>query len=186
MRQIRSRRGSLAFTLVEILVVSSIMSGMASQGGYRYAINKANEQKGLNNLRQVYLLLYAQSIGEALPKAAFYPKGDPKKDPKSIMQLIPDAIPQLFVSPFAPEGLKKSGLTYAWNDTVNGKDLSRLPRHTWLLIDLAAFIADPEVPKPSKYLILYADGRTVATKTIPGDIAEAVEEAKKRAESKKQ
>ena len=72
------------------------------------------------------------------------------KDPKSIINLIPGAMPELFVSPFAPDALKKKGLTFAWNDTVNGKDMSQLPKDTWLLIDMAAFIADPRVPAPHR------------------------------------
>jgi hypothetical protein len=178
MLRLRPRRNALGFTVVEVLAVSAIMSGLSSQGNYRYALTKANELKGVNNLRQVYMLLLAQSIGGGLPKAAFYPKGDPKKDPKSIVRLIHGAPPELFVSPFAPAGLKRKGLTFAWNDKVNGKDMSLLPKDTWLLIDLAAFIVDPDVPKPQRYLVLYADGRALAVKELPPDIVKAVEKAR--------
>ena len=143
-----------------------------------YGITQANEVKGIHNLTQVYTLLQAQCITGKLPDAAFYPQGDPTKDAKSIIVLLKGAVPGLFVSPFAPEGLKKKGLTFAWNDTVNGKDLDSLPRDTWLLIDLAAFIADPKVPKPARYLVLYADGRALAVETLPADIVKAVEEAR--------
>jgi len=181
MRWLRSRSRTLGFTLVEVMAVTGIMSALHSQGGYQYAITKANEARGIHNLKQIYMLLEAQCIGGALPNAAFYPAGDPMRDPKSIVRLIEGASPDLFVSPFAPEGLKRRGLTFAWNDTVNGKDLSLLPRDTWLLIDLAAFIADPSVPKPGRYLVLYADGRALAVSDLPQDIVEIVRqvEAKK-------
>ncbi len=179
----RSRRRPLGFTLVEVLAVSGLISGLSAQGDFRYAINAANETKGLSNLKQIYTLLQMQAMTEKLPAAAFYPQGDPKKDPKSILNLIKDAPAELFVSPFAPDGLKKKGLTFAWNDAVNGKELDTLPRDTWLLIDLAAFAADPKVSKPDKYLILYADGRAVSAGTLPPDIVKAVKEAQARAES---
>ena len=179
----RHCRRSLGFTLIEVMAVSGIMSSLASQGGYHYAIDKANEVKGVNNLKQIYMLIQAQAMGEGMPAAAFYPKGDPKKDPQSILRLLQGASPELFVSPFAAEGLKQKGLTFVWNDTVNGKDPGLLKQDTWLLIDLAAFSADPSVPKPKKYLVLYADGRSLAIDTLPADIDKAVKEAQGKLES---
>jgi len=177
----RFRRKSLGFTLIEVLGVTALMAGLHSRGDYRYAVNRANEVKGIHNLRQIHLLLRVQCMTKKLPKAAFHPKGDPKKDPKSILRLLRGAPAQLFISPFAPEALKKKGLTFAWNDTVNGKRLDRLPKKTWLLVDLAAFIADPKVPKPKRYLVLYADGRAVAVDAPPADIVKAVKAAQKKA-----
>ena len=185
MFQPRSRRRSVGFTLIEVLTVTGIMTSLHSQGNYRYAISKANEVKGTHNLRQVYTLLQVQCIAGGLPRAAFYPEGDPKKDPKSILRLIPGAPHQLFVSPFAPPALQQKGLTFAWNDKVNGKDIDSV-RREWLLVDLAAFIADPKVPKPTKYLILYASGKAVATATLPPDIVKAVREAQEKGGKKKQ
>ena len=175
----RARRRSLGFTLVEVLAVTTIMSGLASQGGgvYSYAISVANELRGLHNLRQLHQLLQMQSMTDGLPRAAFYPQGDPKADPKSIVRLVQGAPPELFVSPFAPEPLKRKGLTYAWNDSVNGKDLSLLPKDTWLLIDLPAFLADAKTPKPGRYLVLYASGRAESVEMPPADIVKAVKEA---------
>lgn len=178
---IRRHRHLLAFTLIEVMAVSGIMSTMASQSGsaYRYAINKANEEKGLHNLRQLHLLLQAQCIGGEMPRAAFYPKGDPKTDPTSIVRLVQGGVPELFVSPFAPEPLKQKGLTYAWNDAVNGKDIGAVGKDAWLLIDMAAFLADPKVSRPEKYLVLYADGRAMAisSESMPADIDKVVKEA---------
>ena len=172
------RRRSLAFTLVEVLAVAAIMSGAHSQGNYRYGVNRANELKGIHNLKQIYLVLWMDSMTTGkLPRAAFFPKGDPKKDPKSITRLLKGVPQQMFVSPFAPAALKKRGLTFAWNDSVNGKSLDRLPRKTWLLIDIAAFINDPKIPKPQSYLILYADGTAKAVQTLPPDIVKAVKKA---------
>jgi hypothetical protein len=172
MLRFRNWRRVSGFTLVEVLVVTGIMTSLNSAGGgFQYAINAANETKGINNLKQIHMLLTAQ--GE-LPKAALYPKGDPKTDPTSILMQMRDAPAELFVSPFAPEELKRKGLTYAWNDTLNGKDLGLVPKDTWLLIDMAAFSADPNVPKPQKFLVLYADGRAMAVMNLPGDIAAAV------------
>ena len=183
MFRLPTRRRLAAFTLIEVMVVSGIMTGLQSQGGYRYAINAANQAKGVNNLQQIYGLLQAQSVGAALPEAAFYPKGDPRKDPKSILRLIEGAPAALFVSPFAPDALQKKGLTYAWNDTVNGKDISQLPQDTWLLVDMAAFIVDPNMEKPERYLVLYADGRAEASPNPPADIIEAVKAAQAKAKA---
>ena len=177
MRWLKMRRGTRAFGLIEVMATTAIMASLQSQGNFTYAINKANELRGVHNLKQIHMMLYTQTIGGNLPKAALYPEGDPKKDPKSILRLVQGAPPELFVSPFAPEALKKKGLTYAWNDSVNGKDMSLLDKNTWLLIDLAAFIADPGVKKPHRYLVLYADGRATATEKVPSDIAEAVAKA---------
>jgi hypothetical protein len=180
----RKRRHRMAFTLVEVLAVSGLMAGLHAKGNYGYALNMANELKGKHNLKQVHMLLQMKSMMGGLPRAAFYPKGDPKKDPRSIIRLL-GTDHRLFVSPFAPQTLQKKGLTFAWNDTVNGKRLDNLPPRTWLLIDLAAFIADPRVPKPEKYLVLYADGTTKAVADVPADIAKAVEAARKRTQGDK-
>lgn len=173
----RSRRKPLGVTLVEIMTVTAILSGLNSQSNFRYAIHKANEIKGLNNLKQIYLLLQTQCIAGGLPNAAFYPEGDPRKDPKSIVRLISGAPPQLFISPFAPDALQEKGLTYAWNNTLNGKTLDVVPGTTWVMIDMTAFIADPNLPKPSRYLVLYANGRAEAVSEPPSDILKAVREA---------
>jgi len=189
MMRFRSRRRLLAFTLIEVMAATAIMTSLQSQGGaYRYAITSANRIRGIHNLKQIHMLLQAQCITGRLPKAAFYPKGDPKKDPKSIVRLIQGAPPELFISPFAPEALKKKGLTYAWNDTVNGKDLDRLSRKTpktWLLIDLPAFIADPKLPTPTRYLVLYVNGKAEAVDRPPGDIVKAVKKAQAKAGGQK-
>jgi len=181
----RSRRKPLGFTLVEILAVTGIVSGLSSHQDFRYAINLANQVKGLHNLRQIHTLLQIRCLTEGYPDAAFYPKDDPKKDPKSILRLLSDAPAELFVSPFAPPALQKKGLTYAWNDTVNGKSPDAVPGTTWLLIDLAACVADPKVEKPSKYLVLYASGKAEAVATPPDDVVRAVKEAEAKAKEKK-
>jgi len=172
----RSRRKAAGFTLIEVLAVTGIMSSLHSQGNYQYAISKANEIKGIHNLKQIHLLLQIQSMTGGLPSAAFYPEGDPKTDRKSIVKLIAGAPQQLFVSPFAPPALQDKGLTYAWNDKVNGKGLDQVG-NTWLLVDLAAFIADSKLPRPSKYLILYANGKAEAVTNLPPDIVKAVQQA---------
>ncbi|HUT34700.1 MAG TPA: type II secretion system protein [Planctomycetota bacterium] len=177
MLQPRRRRKPVGITLIEILTVTSIMSGLHSQSNFQYAINKANEVKGLSNLRQIHLLLQTQCIAGALPRAAFFPEGDPKKDPKSITRLIAGAPPQLFVSPFAPPSLQDKGLSYAWNTALNGRTLDTVPRTTWVLIDVTAFLVDPDIPKPGKYLVLYADGRAEAIAEPPADIVKSVREA---------
>jgi len=174
----RSRRRTLGFTLVEVLAATSIIAGMHSQGNYTYVVNRANETKGIHNLKQIHMMLRMQTMTTGkLPNAVFFPKGDPKKDPKSITRLIKGVPQQMFISPVAPRALKKKGLTFAWNDTVNGKSLDRLPRNTWLLIDIAAFIADPKLPQPKSYLILYADGRAKTIDKLPPDIVKAVKAA---------
>ena len=181
----RSRRKPLGFTLVEILAVTGIVSGLSSHQDFRYAINLANQVKGLHNLRQIHTLLQIRCLTEGYPDAAFYPKDDPKKDPKSILRLLSDAPAELFVSPFAPPALQRKGLTYAWNDTVNGKQPDSVPGNTWLMIDLPAFIADPKVERPSKYLVLYASGRAEALTALPADIQKAVAEAQAKLSEKK-
>lgn len=170
-------RGTRGFTFVEVLAVTTMIGALAAGGNYQYAINRANETKGMNNLKQIHALLQVQSATDRLPAAAFYPAGNPAQDPKSIVKLLPEASAELFVSPFAPDALKKKGLTFAWNDSVGGKDLGSLSADTWLLIDVTAFIANPKTPKPAKYLVLYADGRVLSVSTLPPDIAKVVQEA---------
>jgi hypothetical protein len=46
------------------------MSGLSSQPSYRYAISKANEIKGLHNLRQIHTVLQAQCITGGYPETA--------------------------------------------------------------------------------------------------------------------
>jgi len=173
----RRRRG---FGLAEVLIVGAIVAGAHSEGNYTYAINEANRVKGVHNLKQIYTILQIESMTDRLPSPAFYPKGDPKTDPTSIVRIMKDVPPEMFISPFAPEALKKTGLTFVWNDTVNGKQLDQLPKGTWLMIDIAAFITDPNVPKPTSYLVLYANGDAMAVDTLPPDIVKAVQEAQEK------
>jgi type II secretory pathway pseudopilin PulG len=177
-RFLKSRRNLVAFALIEVMAVSGIMSTMASQGsgGYRYAIDAARQTQGVNNLKQIYMMIQAECVGGGLPNAAFYPKGDPLKDPTSIAAILKGPR-EIWMSPFAPEAFKVKGLTYVWNDTVNGKDIGNVSKNTWLLIDMAAFITDPQMSKPPKYLILYADGRADAVAEVPADIKKVVQEA---------
>jgi type II secretory pathway pseudopilin PulG len=177
------KRHLLGFTLIEVMAVSGIMSSMHSQGNYQYIMDRARETSALNNLRQIHMLLQIQSMDGGLPSADFFPKGDPLKDPKSIVRLINGAPKDIFISPFSPEGFRRAGLTYAWNDTVNGRELDRLPKNTWLLIDVSAFIADPNVPKPPKYLVLYADGRAEGLTQLPEDIVKSVAQAEEKLKS---
>lgn len=180
MLRARSRRKPLGVTLIEVMAVTAIMGGLQSQsaGNLRYGITKAREIQGISNLRQIHMILMMQSMTGRLPNAALYPKGDPRTDPKSIMRLMRDVPAPMWVSPFAPEPLRKKGLTFAWNSAVNGKSLDAMPGNTWLLMDLAAFIADPKVNKPHKYLILYANGRSEAVANVPPDVERAVKAAK--------
>jgi len=174
---IRRQRRRAGFTLVEVMAVTGIMAGLHGQGNYQYAISKANEVRGLQQLRQLYMLIQMQALTGTFPKAAFYPKDDPLKDPTSIVRLVPSAPKELFLPPFAPEALRQKGLTYAWNDSLSGKPADSAPGNTWMLIDLAAFIADPSVPRPHKYLVLYANGKVEAVTTPPPDIINAVKAA---------
>lgn len=183
-RFLRVRRSLVAFALIEVMAVSGIMSTMASQsgGGYRYAIDAAKKTQGVNNLKQIYMMIQAECVGGGLPSAAFYPKGDPMKDPSSIAVILKGPR-EIWTSPFAPEAFKAKGLTYVWNDSVNGKDIGNVPKETWLLIDMAAFITDPQMSKPPKYLILYADGRADAVSEVPYDIKKVVQEAEAKQKS---
>lgn len=182
LKKLRMKR-MLGFTLIEVMAVSGIMTSMHSQGNYQYIMDRAREVSALNNLRQIHMLLQAQTMGGGLPTADFYPKGDPLTDPKSIVKQIQGAPKELFLSPFSPEGFRRMGLTYAWNDTVNGKEMDLLPKGTWLLIDVSAFIADPQVPKPPKYLVLYADGRAESVTEPPADIVKMVKDAQEKLKS---
>lgn len=182
MLRARSRRKPLGITLIEVMAATAIMSGLQSQSGgnLRYGITKAREIQGISNLRQIHMILMLQSMTSRLPNAAFYPKGDPRKDPKSIMRILRNVPASMWVSPFAPDPLRKKGLTFAWNTDANGRTLDSLRPNTWLLMDLAAFIADPKVARPKKYLILYASGRAEAVAMLPPDILKAVKAARKK------
>ena len=71
MFRIRNRRRALAFGLIEVMMVSAIMTTLNSQsGGFRYALDLAKETQGKENLRQIYLLLVAQTTSGPLGRAA--------------------------------------------------------------------------------------------------------------------
>ena len=50
---------------------------------------------------------------------------------------------------------------------------------------MAAFIADPGVPAPDRYLLLYADGRAMAVANLPSDIQKVVQQARARIQAEK-
>jgi len=151
---------SRGFTATELLMVTTLLSSIpvSSYIGIR---NKAYQTQCLSQLRQIGMAvnMFVQMEGR-YPSARFYPE-NPLKDSRSIVLILkPYGIPaRLFICPTAPPLLKKKGLTYLWNDNLNGKTPYRLknPSRIWLMVDITAL--DKRVSShQGGYNILYADG----------------------------
>ena len=99
-----------AFTLLEVLIVTGIMTSQANNYGNVKKI--AYQSACRNNLDQLYkaLLMYDMSNG-SLPNAAFYPK-HPLGGPRSLVKILGSAYKETLVCPVFPSTVKNAGLTY--------------------------------------------------------------------------
>ena len=170
-----------AFTIAEITIVTGIVTSIPVNG-YLAARKKAEQTVCTNNLKQIYkaLLMYEISNG-ALPKASFYPK-DGAKNKKSIVKRL--RLPKaLFTCKCLPALLREKGLTYLWNDNVNGLPFHNIKdrKKTWLLVEMS--IVSPEIPGPhgDRYNVLWAVGSTSLVDALPY-IKTVKKETKKEAE----
>lgn len=161
-----------AFTLLEVMIVTTIMTSQANNYGdiRRLAYQKSCE----NNLRQIYqgLLMYDIANG-GLPQAKFYPE-HPKKDRGSLVTMLGSGYEQVCVCPVFPDEIKEKGLTYLYNDSLAGRSLDQVPnaRETWLVTEMNAVTDKVSMPHPGGFHILYADGRIQVTKERPAVFVE--------------
>jgi prepilin-type processing-associated H-X9-DG protein len=181
LRKRASRRA--AFTLIEVMVVTGIMMSQANNYGdvKRLAYQKSCE----NNLRQLYMgiQMYSDSNG-SLPDAKFFSE-HPKKDTKSLYNVLDASYQPLLVCPVFPQSLKDKGCTYLYNDSLAGQSLDNVAdaRKTWLMTELNAVSNNIPMPHPGGFEILYADGHIEATKTIPPvfiEMQKKIEEQQKK------
>jgi len=174
----RSRRRG--FTLIEVMTVTTIMAGMQTSS-YQGVTDRARALKCQQHLRQVGMVLMTTG---ALPKAAFYPTGDPKTDPKSIRVLLKGTVPEeMLVCPTAPDAMARKGLTFLWNDKLNGKNMMMAGR-AWVLIEMNCLAPNPVAPHSGKYHVLYTDSSVKSVDKPPREILEAIALARKQATRK--
>ena len=182
LRKRLSRRS--AFTLIEVMVVTGIMMSQANNYGdvKKLAYQKACE----NNLRQLYMGLEMLAMdSEGLPDAKFYAE-DPKKDPKSLYNVLGANYQPSLVCPVFPPSLKDRGCTYIYNDALAGQSLDSIPdaNKTWLLTELNAVSDKIAVPHLRGFHVLYADGHIELTTKIPPSLAEMQKKAEEEAARK--
>ncbi len=152
-------KSKVGFTLTELLLVTSIL-GAVSPAAYIGVKNKAYEISCMNNLKQIGTTLQMFEIEQGrLPNAKFFPE-NPNTDPRSIKAILKNyGMPnEIFICPTAPRQLKDLGLTYLWNDEVNGKSLYSIdnPSQTWLMVDMTAAY-EKATSHRNGYNILYAN-----------------------------
>lgn len=168
-------RTALAFTLVEVTMVAGIIGG--AQGSYTGALDRAKRTACQQNLKQIYLGLLQMDLFEGrLPRITFYSK-EPKKDPYSLLRVLGPSYAGVLICPTMPEDIKRTGLTYIFNDRLSAKSLAtvRDPGHTWLVMGMTAVVRDKQDPRklagPQPHSggvnVLYADGHVEWTKTPP-------------------
>jgi len=158
----RKKAGGLSltgFTLTELMLVTSIL-GAVSPAAYIGVKNKAYEISCMNNLKQIGAAIQMFEIEQGrLPNAKFFPE-NPNTDPRSIKVILKDyGMPsEIFICPTAPQKLKDLGLTYLWNDEVNGRTLYSIqnPAQTWLMVDMTAAYEKSKSHRDG-YNILYAN-----------------------------
>jgi prepilin-type N-terminal cleavage/methylation domain-containing protein len=173
-------RLKFGFTLIEVMAVMTITASVSS-GGYSHVMNRAKALQCQNNLRQMGLVLKTMA---ALPNAAFYPSGDPKSDPKSLLVIGKKAgmSESMFMCPTSPAEFREKGLTFLWNSSVNGQGPFSVSRE-WLMIEMNALSANPTPPHAGKYHVLYGSGTVKAVKSVPKEIEKAKVLAKKKLKS---
>ena len=170
------RRG---FGLIEVMTVTAIVSSLQTNS-YQGVRDRAVAIKCQHNLKQIALVLMTSG---ALPNAAFYPKGDPKSDPQSLRVLLKQIPGEMLVCPSMPAALKEKGLTFLWNDQLNGKSL--LAARTWVLIEMSCLAEKPVAPHSGNFHILYTDGSVKSVSQPPKEIREMLSEARAKLKAKK-
>jgi prepilin-type processing-associated H-X9-DG protein len=164
-----------AFSILEVLAASTIVAGVAPKS-YQGIQDRTRTLKCQQNLRQIGMVLMAE---EKLPGAAFYPKGDPATDAKSLVVLMKNKIPaEMLVCPASPPELAQKGLTFLWNDALNGRAMTGADKE-WVLVEMHCLGNPPVPPHQGKYHVLYTDGSVSAVDRPPQEILDALERAKK-------
>ena len=171
-----------AFTLLEVMVVTTIVTSQANNYGDVRRI--AYQRTCANNLDQIYkgLLMYDMTHG-GLPQAKFYPK-QPKTDRQSLVTMLGPGYEGVCVCPVFPDEIKQKGLTYIYNDALGGRSLDQVPnaRETWLVTEMNAVTDKVPMPHPGGFHILYADGHIEVTKERPEVFVKLQQEIEKHQE----
>lgn len=176
---------NIGYTLIEIALVASLV-GVVPVTLYLEAAKEARTVSCISNLRNIYIGMQMYEMDfETIPDAKFYPKL-PKDDPQSIINILSNYIDdrKVFICPSMPDDLKKSCLTYIWNDTYNNQPLSAVRNQSseWLMTEMSA--VDPKIPPPHRgsYNILFFDGHADTIKEavyltpIPADLKDLTDE----------
>ncbi len=156
-------RRSRGFTLVEVLVVLAIISTLVGIGIPVSRMLKSRSQQTvcLENLRQLGTALqtYLQDHNDQMPDLETARASKDEDKPVIEVLLLPyTGSAEAFHCPADHKSFEKSGSSYLWNTTQNGRNLSKLsffglkdqPNKTPL-------IADKESWHPNGTNFLYAD-----------------------------
>lgn len=119
------------FTLIELLIVVTIIAALIGIGYplSRSIMEKSREANCLNNLRSlgVALQTYIQEHGNTLPELAAGRASKTEEIPVLDVVLLPYLeSPDAFHCPADFKQFVKSGSSYLWNSTQNGRPISQL------------------------------------------------------------
>jgi prepilin-type processing-associated H-X9-DG protein len=165
----------LAFSLVEIMVVSAIVTSIPA-AQYARAKQMAYQTRCVSNLQEIgkMVVMYQMSEGK-YPEAVFYPN-DALNDPKSIVKVLEEAgyaVPrEMWVCPGAPPELAAKNLTFVYHDKCGGRSVLKAPDKAWLLVEVNCVSKSVPPPHPNGYNVLCADGHVVTTNQLPSDLVQ--------------
>lgn len=155
---------SKGFTLIELLVMIAIVGALVGIGIplSQRMIDKGHEVACIGNLRTmgVGLQLYLQDHQQKLPTLLIGREDKSQEVPVLETVLLPyvDNDPAIFACPADPDEFEKTGSSYHWNLTQNGKHVTEL---SFFGIDerpeLIPLISDKESWHPGGTNLLYAD-----------------------------
>ena len=177
----RRQRSMLGFSLVEIMVVSAIVTSIPA-AQYARAKQMAYQTKCVSNLQEIgkMIVMYQMSEGK-YPEAVFFPN-DALNDPKSIIKVMEDAgyqVPrEMWVCPGAPPELAGKNLTFVYNDKYGGRSVLKAPDKAWLLVEVNCVSKSVPPPHPAGYNVLCADGHVVTTTQLPSDLVQLQQAAR--------
>ncbi len=171
----RRRHSMLAFSLVEVMVVSAIVTSIPA-AQYARAKQMAYQTRCVSNLQEIgkMIVMYQMSEGK-YPEAVFFP-GDALNDPKSIVKVMEDAgyaVPrEMWICPGAPPELAGKNLTFVYNDKCGGRTVLKAPDKAWLLVEVNCVSKSVPPPHPGGYNVLCADGHVVTTRQLPSELVQ--------------
>jgi hypothetical protein len=155
-----------------LVILLAICAGCIALGAVFLNHRRLVSQRCRRHLRDIYTVLehYEMEYG-SLPSLSFFPD-KPFSSADSLRVFVESqGLPgDRALCPSSPGVIKKAGLSYLWNVSLNGKKLNGRQKAVWMLVEINALSDDVPLPHFGGYHVLYTDGRIERSAEPPLEI----------------